>query len=176
MTRSGEWFARLVIVACVLALALAFVAVLLLGLRDFYKNRAREEARPLEDRIRDFKEGAAAMIQGFERHAARPNLRGNRAFLPPIIDYYRRLEELATRETATSEEAMALADEALKYARENKLKAVIVMDEPRRLASLLQRRNAGGDSSSPTNGVGHCRAIPRPDMRTILPARIVKVT
>jgi hypothetical protein len=126
------------------------MAIALLGLRDYYENRAREEARPPEDCIRDFKDGAAAMIQSLERHAARPDLRGNRVFLPPIIEYYRRLEELAVRPTTTPEEALALAEDGLQYARANGLKGVFVMDEPRRLASLLRKRNSGSNSSSAT--------------------------
>lgn len=133
--------------ACIITFSLVVVAVLLLGLRDFYENQAREEGRPLEDRIRDFKDGAVAMIKGLEQHAARPDLlRGNRVFLPPIIDYYRRLEELAATPTATPEEALALAEDGLRYAREHGLKHVFVMDEPRRLASLLRKRNSATKS------------------------------
>jgi hypothetical protein len=142
-------------VACVLtfsfAVVLGAVAVALLGLRDFYANQAREEARPVEDRIREIKDDAAKMAREFERHNARQDPRGKRVPLPPIIDYYRRLEVLAATPTATPEEAMRLDDEALRYAREHELKSLFVMNEPRRLATLLKKRKSASSSDSATN-------------------------
>jgi hypothetical protein len=61
-------------------------------------------------------------------------------WIPAVIDYYRRLEELAGRPTATAEEALALAEEASRFEREQKVKGLFVGGQARQLAALLQRR------------------------------------
>jgi hypothetical protein len=133
------------IVECVLvSLGVVFVTVIaavLLGIRDANDRRAREDARPVADRIRDIQKDAAFMIEQLERVAERPTPpERSMAWIPPVLEYYHRLEKLASNPTSTPEEAFALADDAGRHVREQRLKGIFVCFEAEQLAKLLSRR------------------------------------
>ena len=126
--------------SCLFMFVAGVVAIVVLGRRDSNENRASQERRPLEDRIRDFKESAEFNM----RELARLNERAdsaNRPWVQVVINFYRRLGELAVRPEATAAEAMALSEEASQYEREQKLKGIFISAEARMLAALLQRRS-----------------------------------
>jgi hypothetical protein len=143
---------------CVLVFfALIFVTVVagvLLGIRDFHAKRAHEELRPLEDRIRDIQEGAAFMIVQLNRVAERPpSARHNTDWIPPVLEYLRRLERIASVPTSAPEEALALANEAGQFEREQRLKGLSIGDQAGKLAALLERRKSalGPGTDRPPN-------------------------
>lgn len=62
-------------------------------------------------------------------------------WIPPVLAYYRRLEAFATAPDASAEEIDGLADEALSYVREHRLKGIFVAQAALQLAALVRRRN-----------------------------------
>jgi hypothetical protein len=127
--------------ACFGTFVVAVLAMIVLGIRDYHYNRAYQESRPLEDRIRDFKEGAAKMVESFERVAAREPPPGmNTDWIRPTIQLYQRMEQIAGSPSSTSDDAIALARDARQFEREHRLKHQFVGLEAERLAALLERR------------------------------------
>jgi hypothetical protein len=133
--------------ACLITLAIALLVMIVLGIRDYRRNVAYEETRPLEDRIQDFEKDAATMIAGLERVAAQPPPPGRDfTWVPPAIDLYRRMEQIANSPTSTPEEALALAKDAREYEREYRVKGVLISGPAENLAALLKRRSRPPDS------------------------------
>jgi hypothetical protein len=119
----------------------AVLAMVVLGIRDATEQRAREESRPVEDRIRSIKDDAAFMVQQFERAIERNRSQGNIEWIPVVIAYCRQLDALAASEATTPDEAAALAEDAARYEREHRLKGINVSGQAGKLATLIQRRN-----------------------------------
>jgi hypothetical protein len=132
---------------CLFALVIAVLAMVILGVRDARRNRAYQESRPLEDRIRDFEESAAMWIKNLNRAAASPDVR-NADWIPPAIELFRRMEQIAASPSSTPEEARTFAEDALRFDREWRVQGVFIGDSAQRLAGLLERR-----AQSPNSGV-----------------------
>jgi hypothetical protein len=86
-------------------------------------QRLREEQRPVNDRIASIREDAAMMIRELqrilERHSAeQPALL---TWIPPVLDYYRRLESLTLSPSPSAEQCRELAQEASGFVREHRL-------------------------------------------------------
>jgi hypothetical protein len=127
--------------ACLVTLIVAVLAMIVLGIRDASRNRAFQESRPLEDRIRDFRDGAAMWVKNLERIAAKPPRPGrNLDWIPPAIDLFKRMEQIAESSSSTAEESMALASDARQYESEHRVKGLFISGDAERLAALLERR------------------------------------
>ena len=120
---------------CALFAVLAVVAGVLLALRDARRNREKPE-RPIAEQIEEIHKGAASMIPGLQEILDR----NPTPWVAPVLDYYRRLESLASSPNASVEEAERLADEVSEYVREHKIKGIHIGHEARRLAVLLRQR------------------------------------
>jgi hypothetical protein len=125
-----------------LFLGISVFVVLLLAARDARAQRRREERRPIAEQIAEIRAGASFMAQQLQttlaQHAAeRPKLV---AWIPPVVDYYRRLETLASLPSPPLVEVHQLAEEAARHVRERRLKGICVGHEARRLAQLVERR------------------------------------
>ena len=63
------------------------------------------------------------------------------SFLLTIIDYYRRLAELASNTSPSQSDILNLANESDQYIREHKAKGIYIPQQARKLADLLHRRD-----------------------------------
>lgn len=117
---------------------------ILMAALESRRNRLREQQRPLEDRITDIRKDASFMIGQLQGILDRFKDEQPRRldWIPPTIEYYRRLDELASRSDATSEEVARFADEATTFVRKRRLKGICVGLLARRLAEIAHRRNA----------------------------------
>jgi hypothetical protein len=127
-----------------LVVGITVIAVASLAARDARLLRLREEQRPVAERIAAIRADCALMIRSLQeildRHAA-DNPKAT-AWIPEVLDYYRRLETLAASPTPSPEEAAKLADEATRHVAEQRLKGVCVGMLASRLATLVNRRHA----------------------------------
>ena len=127
-------------------LVVAVVAAVLLGVRDTVQARLWKEQLSVEDRIREIKDSAAFMIREFERVQAKfaeeiPSGGKRTAWVPVAIQYFSQLENLASLPTSTPKEALALAEDASQWERENRPKGIMISAWARDLAMLIQKRD-----------------------------------
>ncbi len=119
----------------------AIIAIAILAARDSRRNRLKREQKPLEERIADIRESAAFMAQELQKILDRQPAQPPDA-LATVREYYLRLETLAGAPGATPDEIQRLADEALQYLRQNRVKGCFFVAQAEELASLIRRRNA----------------------------------
>jgi hypothetical protein len=130
----------LIILAVVIVTALA---VVLLGYRDMVERRKKENARPLEERIAEIHKWQVEGIAGGERiltweiakeHPERFE------WVKPLMEYERRLADLAASPTASSQDADALVDEIGAFLRNTGIRNIFTEHSARKLADLLRIR------------------------------------
>jgi len=124
-----------------MVMGLTILAVFLLCLRDAWQHRLQEERRPVAERIARIRDSACFMIgqlQGdLERRAGdRPE---TFAYIPPILEYYRRLEALASVAQPSQEEIVQLSQEVSQFIQEHRIKGIFIAEEARKLAELTSR-------------------------------------
>lgn len=125
----------------VMMLGMVVLAAVLLGIRDANEQRAIDEQRPLDERIKEIADGAALLVQQFEQMAQRANLKErDREWLGNAIAYHRQLAELASKAGCTPEEVLVFAEEASIYERKQPWTGFIVSIQARKLAALLQQQ------------------------------------
>jgi hypothetical protein len=127
-----------------LIVSIAVIAVACLAARDVRQRRLREQQRPTADRIADIRADCAMMIRSLQeildRHTAdNPKLT---AWIPPVLDYYRRLEALAASPDPSAEDASKLAQEATRHVEEQRLKGVCVGITASQFAKIMKQRDA----------------------------------
>jgi hypothetical protein len=120
-----------------LFLAIGVVAVVLLSARDAKRRRRQEALTPVPVQIERIRDGAAFMVRQFQPSDRDPPKRA--AAMSPILEYYRRLETLASAPHPSAEQALQLADESGRYIRETGWMGVFVDRQARKLAELAQR-------------------------------------
>jgi hypothetical protein len=119
-------------------LGIGLVAIALLAWRDSQRHRWLEERTPVPVRIGRIRDDAAYMVRQF--HGVLERGPAERTFwVGPVLEYYRRLEALATEARPSADQAQHLAEEAEKYVRQNSLKGIGVAQQARHLAELAQR-------------------------------------
>lgn len=127
-----------------MVLAIAMAAIVLLAVRDAYQQCRREESRPIEERIADIHHDATFMMEQLQEALQRHGTERPRevAWIPEVMDLYRRLESLASTPNSSADECLVLAEEGSKYVQEMGIKGVFVSTQARRLAKLISKRNA----------------------------------
>ncbi len=138
-----------------LFVAIVVGSIVLLAIRDARdarKNRFLRENRPIEEQIREIHDGAVFEIEKFTKLLARIEAehkdQSYSFWIPPVVDFNRRLEILASSPTASLDDTLQLAEESAQHVRENKLKGIHVGEQARRLAVLLQKRAASSNGVS----------------------------
>jgi hypothetical protein len=130
-----------------LVVGLCILAMFLLGARDARRWRRQvelEEQLPIAERIANIRDGASLMIRELQRVQADGAAEGREApdWMPPVLEYYRRLEALTSVAEPSAAEALRLADDASRYIREHRIKGIRVATQARKLAELFRRRDA----------------------------------
>jgi hypothetical protein len=99
------------------------------------------EQTPVPVQIGRIREDAAFMVQQLrgvlQNDAAERDL-----WIGPVLEYYRRLEALASQALPSAEQSDRLAEEAERYIRQTRLKGFCVVQLARQLADLAQRLQA----------------------------------
>jgi hypothetical protein len=130
------------VVVCFGFFIVAVLAAVVLGIRDYSERQAYQASRPLEDRIRDFEESAVVMIKNFERVMATVDThKRNIEWIPPAIDLYRRMQQIAASPKSTTDEARLLADDACQFDQVHRVRGISLGAESTQLADLIARRN-----------------------------------
>jgi hypothetical protein len=119
-------------------LGIGIVAIALLAWSDMRRHRRLEQRTPIPIRIGRIRDGATFMVRQFQRAMERGP--AERIFwVGPVLDYYRRLETLATEPRPSVQQARRLAEEAGQYEQQTRLKGVNVAQQARKLADLAQQ-------------------------------------
>jgi hypothetical protein len=128
----------------VLWAGVAAAAVAVLVYRDALRRRMVEAGRTDAERIDAIRDNARFMIQQFQGLLDRAGAEEPTSFaqIPPLLEYYRRLEALAAATCPSVQECLGLAREASNYMRHHRLKGIFVHREASQLAAIVGRRNA----------------------------------
>jgi hypothetical protein len=126
-----------------MAVGFPVLAIALLAIWDARRRRRQQEQTPVAERIAGIHRDAAFMIGELQavldRHVVeRPE---TVAWIPRALEYYRRLEALASSADASAEQASQLAEEASEYVREYRIKGIFVAREGPRVGKLLRGRD-----------------------------------
>lgn len=123
----------------------ALLAGTFLAWCDYVEKRIKENARPLDKRINSIRDSAAQVRR--ELLSLEEELRGstrkiaqNLVWIPTIVNYLRRLEELAEDPIATPQQADELASEAKQFVIAHRLQGIFVAEMAAKLAGLLRMR------------------------------------
>jgi hypothetical protein len=129
---------------CVELVGFTALAVVFLAWRDRRRRRELEARIPVVERIAAIRAGAAFMAAELQRILDRnPDAPPARTeWIPPVREYYVRLQQLAACPLPSEEDALRLAEEAGQYVRQRRLKGIWVAQEARKLAALARRQDA----------------------------------
>jgi hypothetical protein len=123
---------------------IVLVAFALLVVRDLERRKHKTKHKTVDEEIIEIAIDASHSLHQFQellhKREDLPNLAVSQ--LKVLIDYYRRLEMLASTPDSSLKEIQTLARETKRYIEEQKLKGIFVDEETERLAQLIQRRNA----------------------------------
>lgn len=127
-----------------LVVGISVLAAVLLGMRDARRGRRQRERRPVADRVASIRNDALFQIEQLQRVLEHQAVERPEAvhWIPPVLEYYRRLANLASDAETSAEDAIRLAEEASGYVRKHRLKGISIAEEARQLAELLAARNA----------------------------------
>jgi hypothetical protein len=120
--------------------AIVCIAVVLLSRSDRRLYLAAESQRPIGDRIQDIREIASFHVNQFAQRTSESNQHLEMFWVPRVLDFYRRLESLATDQDAQQNDALELAAEASDYINHHGLKGIFVADNAKQLADLIRMR------------------------------------
>ena len=139
--------ANLLLIAGVSLLAIVVLAVL------DNKRRYREEERcPLEDRIAEIASNAAITRQQIldsEKRRTVPSMKADR--FAKLIDYFLRLEALATTHGVSLREIDQFAKESREFMQREQLKGINIPFQAERLAKLIRRQRTTNLNDEPTS-------------------------
>jgi hypothetical protein len=139
---------RIAVYSALMGFLVSFFSFCIPAFRDDQRRKKERKLRPIEDCIKaieSVKEHAASaqielseMPKKFQED--HPDDEKTRTWIEPMIEFYRRLEILASSESTTPDEAIRLAEEVGRFHKCNKLKELFLIDAGR-LAELIQERN-----------------------------------
>jgi hypothetical protein len=141
------------LIVTTMVVGLAATGIVLLAARDARNRRHRETAHPVADHIQTIHEDAVFMVRELQRFLARRTAqhRPSDAWIPPVLDFYRRLETLTSSANPSACESLRLAKETSCYLRQHPIKGIFqgpvltqlcVGQLAIRLATILGKRNA----------------------------------
>ena len=123
------------------------IAMSLLGMRDRKRNLKQENSRSIEERIREIRENASTdqiKLPKLRNDIMKkfPEKKDVWSWIEPVIVFNRRLEQLASSNNATAQEARELAVEAKQFLIQNKIKGIFIAESADKLAKLIQERDS----------------------------------
>jgi len=125
-------------------IGIVFLAFVLLIFRDVERRKRGIKHKTVDEQIIEIAINASSSQHEFQEILDKREDLPTEAVLTlkALIDYYRRLEMLASTPNSSLEEMHSLAQEAKQYIQQKKLKGIFIDEEIERLAKLIQRRNA----------------------------------
>jgi hypothetical protein len=104
------------------------------------QRRIQESRRPRAERLADIRKDAAFMVRSLQELLDRTYAiehPESRAWMPAVIDLYRRLEALAASPSPSHDNCLKLAAEASSHVKQQRLKGVCVGILAHRLAAIV---------------------------------------